>query len=226
MLFSIFTLIFGMLMFLSNTFAQDYTQWNLPEGAKVRLGKGRINEIQYSPDGTRLAVASTIGIWLYDTETYQEVALLTGHTSWVSSVAFSPDGTTLASGSWDNTVRLWDVLTGAHEKTFTGHTSWVSSVAFSPDGTTLASGSADDTIQLWDVLTGAHQKTLTGHIDSVYSIAFSPDGRILASGGGWNDATVVGYGVNKSGSRLGGAKSTLEGRAGFIVWHLVRMAGR
>ena len=73
-------LILFTLGFHINTFAQDYTQWGLPEGAKARIGKGTINEIQYSPDGTRLAVASSIGIWLYDTATHQEVALLTGHT--------------------------------------------------------------------------------------------------------------------------------------------------
>ena len=61
--------------FAPTTFAQDYTQVNLPEGAKVRLGKGSIYEIAYSPDGARLAVASSIGIWLYDTQTYQEIAL-------------------------------------------------------------------------------------------------------------------------------------------------------
>ena len=99
MQFSILTLIFVTLLFLPNIFAQDYTQWGLPEGAKARLGKGRISgNIAYSPDGARLAVASSIGIWLYDAGTYQEVALLTGHTDSVSSVAFSPDGNTLASG--------------------------------------------------------------------------------------------------------------------------------
>ena len=65
-----------------NSFAQDYTQWGLPEGARARLGKGNISELQYSPDGARLAVATSIGIWLYDTATHQEVALLTGHTEW------------------------------------------------------------------------------------------------------------------------------------------------
>ena len=124
--------------FAPTTFAQDYTQWGLPEDAKVRLGKGSISEIAYSPDGARLAVASSIGIWLYDTQTYQEIALLTGHTSWVGSVSFSPDGRTLASGSWDNTIRLWDVETGDHIRTLTGHTDPVYSVAFSPDGSTIA----------------------------------------------------------------------------------------
>ena len=104
------TLLILFTILLPSTFAQDYTQWSLPEGATARLGKGSINEIQYSPDGTRLAVASSIGIWLYDAQTYQEVALLTGHTGWVNSVSFSPDGRTLASGSDDKTIRLWDTM--------------------------------------------------------------------------------------------------------------------
>ncbi|CAD5955541.1 putative WD repeat-containing protein alr2800 [Planktothrix rubescens] len=79
------------------------------------------------------------------------VATLTGHSSQVISVAFSPDGQTLASGSWDNTIKLWDVQSQRQIATFTGHSKYVYSVAFSPDGRTLASGSGDDTIKLWDV---------------------------------------------------------------------------
>ena len=104
------TLLVLLNLFALNAFAQDYTQWGLPEGAKARLGKGRnTGNIAYSPDGTRLAVVSSIGIWLYDAVTYQEVALLTGHTGGVTSVAYSSDGNTLASGSSDGTVLLWAV---------------------------------------------------------------------------------------------------------------------
>ena len=142
-------------LFSLNAYPQEHTQWGLPDGAKVSLGKGlrgvrSISELKYSPDGMRLAVASLLGIWLYDTATGQELALPSGHSGGVSSVAFSPDGRTLASGSGDGTVRLWDALTGAHVRTLEGHADLVSSVAFSPDGRTIASGSYDRTVLLWE----------------------------------------------------------------------------
>ena len=186
---TIVTLLILFTLFSLNTFAQDYTQLNLPEGAKVRLGKGWIYDIAYSPDGRTLASGTDDDtIRLRDGVTGAHLRTLIGHRNRVRSVSFSPDGRTLASGSGDATIRLWDGVTGAHIRTLTGHTGSVRSVSFSPDGRTLASGSRDGTI-LWDGVTGAHIRTLTGHTNWVYSVSFSPDGRTLASGSA--DGTVL-----------------------------------
>ena len=195
-------------LYLPNAFAQDYTQLSLPEGAKARLGKGSITEIAYSPDGTRLAVASSIGIWIYDAETGEELDLLTGHTGGVESIAFSPDGNILASASWDDTIRLWDVATGESLRTLTGHRGAVKSIAFSPDGKTLAGGSFQE-VRLWDVNTGSHLHTLTGHTVFVESIAFSPDGNILASAS-W-DGEILLWDTN-----IGENLRTLTGHTVFV----------
>ena len=295
----------------------DYSQSKLPKEAKARFGKGGINAIQFSPDGTQLAVGTDIGVWLYDMETgeekflfdgmcqslafspdgrflangggqflgqelqlwemaanrkvpltggpfvgsvlqfsedsktlislgnqgdtvgwldvetghgyvketeaqlsletpypkvfalaYDKIAigwadgkiqlwdpktgkalstLVEGHVRstdiWVPQVlalAFSPDGTRLASGSRDTTVRLWDI--NNHEsRTLQKHTGWTNVLAFSPNGKMLASGSVDKTVQLWDTTTGGRLATLTGHVNGITALAFSPDGIILAS---------------------------------------------
>ncbi|MEA5619427.1 TonB family protein [Cronbergia sp. UHCC 0137] len=124
---------------------------------------------------------------------------LTGHSDWVSSVAYSPDSQTLASGSGDNTIKLWNVKTGNLLQTLTGHSKLVYSVAYSPDGQTLASGSKDKTIKLWNVKTGNLLQTLTGHSSWVYSVSYSPDGQTLASGS--KDKTIKLWNV-KTGNLL------------------------
>jgi WD40 repeat protein len=110
------------------------------------------------------------------------VCTLTGHSDYVSSVAFSPDGQYIASGSGDKSIKLWWVSDGSVVRTLTGHSDYVSSVAFSPDGQYIASGSGDKSIKLWRASDGSEVRTLTGHSDYVRSVAFSPDGEYIASG--------------------------------------------
>jgi WD40 repeat protein len=107
---------------------------------------------------------------------------LKGHTSVVYSLSFSPDGKTLATGSYDNTIKLWDFAAGKEIKELKGHTAPVYSVAFSPDGMTLASSSTDKSVRLWNVADGKEAKKIDGHTDIVDSVAWSPDGKLLASG--------------------------------------------
>jgi WD40 repeat protein len=111
-----------------------------------------------------------------------EIFVQLGHTMSVASVAFSPDGKYVLSGSWDDTLKLWNVETGREIRTFTGHRDNIKSVAFSPDGKYALSGSEDRTLKLWDVATGKELRTFARHLESVKSVAFSPDGKYALSG--------------------------------------------
>ncbi|KAL5349060.1 hypothetical protein ACLOAV_006486 [Pseudogymnoascus australis] len=131
-----------------------------------------------------------------------------GH-DWVEAIAFSLDGERIASGSRDNTIKLWNASTGSLQNTLTGHLDWVGAVAFSLDGERIASGSRDNTIKLWDASTGSLQNTLTGHLDGVEAIAFSLDGERIASGS--RDNTI------KLWDATGSLQNTLTGHLDWVI---------
>ncbi len=205
------------LMFLPNTFAQQNGQSQLPEGVKANIKcSGKITgNIQYSPDGKEFAVATDMGIWLYDANTGAEVALLSGHKGQVKAIAYSPDSKMIASAGLDETVRLWDPKTGENLAILTGHGGLVTAVAFSPDSKQLVTGSGDATVRLWSAETRKQIwsadtpqtrmqtpkvrdllgfESAPGPFDTlafqwVLAVAYSPDGKTLASSGS-SDGTI------------------------------------
>ncbi len=185
------------LIVISIAHAQDSPQWHLPEGAKARLGKGAIEQIEYSPDGTMLAAATYIGVWLYDVGTGNELQLLATEQAAVESIAFSPDGTKLVGTARGAPHSLWDVESGRLLRTFPAETSWINKgVAFSPDGSIIASNGSLGTVQLWNPDTGESIRTLKGEETwyGLQCIQFSPDGKTLATG--WYDSTIRLWDVN------------------------------
>ncbi len=141
--------------------------------------------IAFSPDNSRLAVGSPTGlITLWSIPEGEQVGVLKGHHGRVGSLAFSPDGSQLASGGFherDMTVRVWSVSAGEELGRMDGHRGGIYAVAFGPDGTRLASASQDNTVRLWDLVERVEITESLTHADDVISVAFSPDGNRLAT---------------------------------------------
>ena len=171
----------------SATAAEDYTQFSLPEGAIARLGKGTLGEVQFSPDGRRLAVSTSVGIWFYNPDTGKALDLLP-QTDCPSTFAFaySPDGQTIARASKDSKVQLSDVATKQRIGTLTKYGRKVTAIAYSPDGTSIVSGNSDGAVRVWETDTYHRKGTLRAHKGAVTAVAYSPDGTTIATGGGWN----------------------------------------
>ena len=135
---------------------ENYTKWELPKAAKARFGKGGINDLQFSPDGTQIAVASSIGIWVYNLNTGKEIDMLPGMSQ---SIAFSPDGRFIASGGGKFSFRggglqLWETTNRQKVALTDGHRS-ASALHFSEDGKTLVTLEGwGDAIGKLDVETG------------------------------------------------------------------------
>jgi WD40 repeat protein len=142
--------------------------------------------ISFSPDGRQIAssYSGDTRIHILDTQSGLEVtAPLQGHGGEIKSVAFSPYGNHIASGSYDSTIRVWDLLSGAESLVLRGHEEYISCITFSHDSQQIASGSGDATVCLWNAISGAQIiPTLRGHKTSVVAVAFSSDGTKAASG--------------------------------------------
>lgn len=180
-------------LLLRNGLTQDFaTQWHLSEGAKARLGRGRLINIKLSPDNTRVVASTSIGIWIYDAQTGEVVSLFTesqigekdGYLSKIppEALTFSSDASIVATAH-GNSIYVWDTFTGNAFAMLDEHPDSINAIALSPDGTKLATAGGDWTVRLWEVSTGKYINSLTGHRSAINAVAFSPDGKILASAG-------------------------------------------
>ena len=187
---SVVTYLLISILFLSNAYAQDHPQLDLPNGAKARFGKGWVRDIEFSPDGNQLAVATTTGIWIYDSHTGKQINRFEGHMGGANAISYSRNGQILAAAHQDLTIRLWEPTSKTQKKptpALRGHKGKIYAVTFSPDdgSSMLASASADKTIRLWDPYTVTDDERLIAILpykDSVRTVAFSSDNRMLAGG--------------------------------------------
>ena len=172
---------------LLSSFAQDNTKVGLPEGAIARLGKGGINLMRFSPDGTRLAVGTDVGVWLYDVPDGKATALFTEHPGQVNALAFSTDGKILASGGDMNPViQLWDMDTDSQLSTLTlpEEIQSISTLTFAKTNTILISLEQFGNINYWDVRSHTKVLDIVTELPLYDAVAVSTDGSTFVTGDG------------------------------------------
>lgn len=155
----------------------DILKSNINFSKKIFSFNDEVHSCCFSPDGQHILVTNGARAFLLNFHG-EVIQIFTGHDMRVTSIAFSKDGKSIITGSWDNTARIWD-LNGKSIQIFKGHTSWLSSVAFSPDGKSIITGSGDNTIRLWN-LNGETIQVIDGFY--AYSVVFSPDGKFILVG--------------------------------------------
>ena len=153
--------------------------------------RGNVNAVVFSPSGRELFAASGENALLGEVQEFsvpdgQLMKTIQGHRDSIYALAVSPDGKTLATGSYDQKIKLWDIAAGRELRTLSGHNGGVFGLSFRPDGKVLASASSDRTVKLWDPATGGRLDTLSQATKDLYAVAFSPDGSRLAAAGADN----------------------------------------
>ena len=118
------------------------------------------------------------------------ITTLSGHASDIISVAISPDGSKIVTGSCDHTAKIWNMSDGSLVRTLSGHADVITSVAISPDGSKVVTGSYDKTAKIWNMSDGSLITTLSGHKSGIISVAISPDGSKVVTGSSDNTARI------------------------------------
>lgn len=169
---------------VSDSQVKTYTI-DLPDGATARLGKGRIHDMQYTEDGTRIAASTSMGIWIYDATTFNPLYLLRKHTKHADHLSFSPNGKILASADFRGAIHIWDIDTGKHKKKLKNQLS-VLSMTFNKNGDTLGVVARYNTVLLWDTNTWDTKQEFRGVLkmveQSAMSVAISPDNFLVGTG--------------------------------------------
>lgn len=183
-----YSLILTLLIIIFLTVPSIFAQNRSPEFVEKRLGKGWIQDIRFSPNGEQFAVATTIGIWIYDSNDGEPINQFEGVMGGANAISYSPGGQYLAAAHQDQTIRIWEPNREVQSRdtpTLTGHRREILDLTYSPDGTKIASASADRNIRLWELRnfeSDSFESRPLPYRDTVLSVAFSFDNRLVAGG--------------------------------------------